>query len=243
MLQSHLSNVPFASNCNDVDINSVCAQVKPLNEPTEMSMHHFRGRIFKVFNKLWLDNGANLGSHDFVSSIDAELTAITDQFPWYFKDPARSVESKAPALPPNFGFVLWGHHLLGSCIAVQRVRMYRPFLQLQPGQMFQRCVTAESSTLTLYKALRSPDEARFRRSDKLRIQAYHVISAAIVLATFLLVEQPGNAASIRHDIEMIASDLQNPRTGNYRRQTLHRNYRRWSQSTASDLVYIRRQIL
>ncbi|KAF4475020.1 putative transcriptional regulatory protein [Colletotrichum fructicola Nara gc5] len=213
LLQSHLSNVPFPSNCNDVDINSVCAQVKPLNEPTEMSMHHFRGRIFKVFNKLWLDNGANLGSHDFVSSIDAELTAITDQFPWYFKDPARSVESKAPALPPNFGFVLWGHHLLDSCIAVQRVRMYRPFLQLKAGEMFQRCVTAGSSTLTLYKALRSPDEARFRRSDKLRIQAYHVISAAIVLATFLLVEQPANAASIRHDIEMIASDLQPPAPG------------------------------
>ncbi|KAF9874686.1 C6 transcription factor [Colletotrichum karsti] len=195
LLQSHLSNVPFPSNCNDVDINSVSAQVRPLNEPTEMN------------------NGANLSSHAFVSSIDAELTAITDEFPWYFKNLAQNMTIQNPALPPNFGFVLWGHHLLDSCIAVQRVRMYRPFLQPKAGEMFQRCVAAGSSTLTLYKAIRSPDEARFQRSDKLRIQAYHVISAAIVLATFLLVEQPANAVSIRHDIEMIASDLQPPAPG------------------------------
>lgn len=206
-----MSNVPFPSNCNDVDINSSSAQVRPLSEPTEMSMHHFRARIFKVLNKLWINNGANLGSHDFVSAIDEELAAVTDEFPWYFRNAAENATqtgSGGAALPPNFGFVLWGHHLLDSCIAVQRVRMYRPFLRPHAGEMFRRCVAAGSSTLTLYRAIRSRDEARFQRSDKLRIQAYHVISAAIVLATFLLVEQPVDAASIREDIEMVAADLQ-----------------------------------
>ncbi|KAF6811307.1 C6 transcription factor [Colletotrichum plurivorum] len=213
LLQSHMSNVPFPSNCNDVDITSTAAHIRPLSEPTEMSMHHFRGRIFKVLNKLWIDNGANLGSHAFVSAIDEELAAVTDEFPWYFRNPAENMASTqgsngTATLPPNFGFVLWGHHLLDSCIAVQRVRMYRPFLRPRAGEMFRRCVAAGSSTLTLYRAIRSRDEARFQRSDKLRIQAYHVISAAIVLATFLLVEQPADAASIRADIEMVAADLQ-----------------------------------
>ena len=218
LVQSYLSSVPFPSNCNDVDITPTSIKIRPLSEPTEMSMHHFRARIFKVLNRLYANNGAGLSSYAFISTIDAEITAITDQFPWYFQihQEEEPPSSTTPALSPrpftpNLTSIHWTHHLLHSCISVQRVRMYRPFLHHPSGDPWRRCVAAATSALAVYRRLRSRDVARFRRSQRAHVQAYQTFSTAVVLATFLLVERPPDddacVRAIREDVDMAVADL------------------------------------
>lgn len=179
---------------------------RPLTEPTEMSVHCFRAQIFKIFNKLYIDNGANLSSYAYVSEIDAEVDELLDSFPWYLQD---DFETLRHQLSPNFASVVtWMRHILQSCICIQRVRMYRPFLKPLVGDAWQKCVMASTSALTVYKSLRSPNVSRFQRSQKMHVQAYQVFSAAVALSTFLLVEMPSNADIIRADIELVTDDLQ-----------------------------------
>ncbi|KAJ9145455.1 Transcription factor [Pleurostoma richardsiae] len=210
LLQSHLSSVPFPSNCNDVDMTPTGINVRPLSEPTETSLHHFRARVFKVFNRLYINNCANLSSYSFVSAIDDEVTAITNEFPWYFDLPREGFVPPWERLPPNFSFLPWQYHLLHSCINIQRVRMYRPFLHPLPaGDSWARCVDAASSALAAYRAIRARDPRQLLRSHKTRSQAYQLVSSAVVIGTFLLVERPPDPAlsRIRSDVEMIITDL------------------------------------
>ncbi|CAM1505879.1 Fc.00g115160.m01.CDS01 [Cosmosporella sp. VM-42] len=205
LLQSYLSTVPFPSNCNDVDITSSSIQTRPMSEPTEMSVHYFRARIFKVLNKLYVNNGSNLTSYSFITQIDDEIDEIFDEFPWYLQDDPGNVRQM---LSPSFvNVITWMRHILQSCICIQRVRMYRPFLNPVVGNAWERCVAASTSALAIYKSLRSPNIARFQRSQKMHVQAYQVFSAAVALATFLLVEMPSNANIIRSDIELVIEDL------------------------------------
>lgn len=208
LLQSHLSTVPFPSNCNDVDITTTSINIRPESEPTEMSMHQCRARIFKVFNRLYNDGGVHLSSYNFVSDIDAEITSILDSVPWFFALPQESEPSPDSRLPSSFSFIPWGYHILHSCVYVQRLRMYRPFLHPLVGDSWQRCLDAASSALVVYRDLRSQDVPRFQRSHKMRVQAYQIVSAAMVLATFLLVERPPDPDRIRSDVDMVMSDLQ-----------------------------------
>ncbi|KND86235.1 hypothetical protein TOPH_09142 [Tolypocladium ophioglossoides CBS 100239] len=99
LLQSYLSSVPFPSNCNDVDMTPTSIRVSPISEPTEMSVHYFRARFFKVFNRLFVNNGANLSSYSFIAEIDAEIIAILEGLPWYLQHDLQTVQH---ALSPNF---------------------------------------------------------------------------------------------------------------------------------------------
>ncbi|KAF7552727.1 hypothetical protein G7Z17_g4116 [Cylindrodendrum hubeiense] len=129
-----------------------------------------------------------------------------DEFPWYLKDSPELLMSR---LSPNFfTTITWMRHILHSCICVQRVRMYRPFLNPLVGDSWERCVAGSTSALAVYKALRKPNIARFQRSQKMHVQSYQIFSAAVALATFLLVEMPSNADCIRADIEIVLEDLQ-----------------------------------
>lgn len=207
LAQCHQSSVPFPSNCHDIDISPTSINVQPLSEPTEMSCHVFRARIFKVLNKLFIDNGSQLSSYTFISKIDAEITAIMDEFPWYFQSSAEDCRPWPATLPPTFGFLPWQVHLLQNCIMIQRIRMYRQFLHPLMGDSLSRCMAAASSALSTYKVIRSQDTGRLQLSNKTRMQIYQIVSTALVLGTFLLVEQPLNSSSIRADIEMVRDDL------------------------------------
>lgn len=170
-----------------------------------MSIHCFRAQIFQVWGKLYMDNGAHLSSYSFIAQIDAEVTEVTNRFPWYLKDDPETLRQR---LSPGFAnMILWMRHILESSIYTQRVRLYRPFLNPLVGDSWRRCVTASTSVLAVYKALRATDVARFQRSQKMHVQAYQAFAAAVALATFLLVEMPSNANTIRTDIELVAEDL------------------------------------
>lgn len=161
--------------------------------------------MFKILNKLYINNGANLTSYAFVAEIDAEITEMMNDFPWYMQ---QEPEELLQRLSPGFVSTLtWMRHILHSCICVQRVRMYRPFLKPLVGDAWEKCVDASTSVLSIYKSLRSPNVARFQRSQKMHVQAYQVFSAAIAMATFLLVEMPSNAEILRADIELVIDDL------------------------------------
>ncbi|KAF7558024.1 hypothetical protein G7046_g5920 [Stylonectria norvegica] len=206
LLQSHICNVPFPANCNDVEITPTSIHERPIEDPTEMSVHVYRARLFKLLNKLYINNGAKLSSYSFISEIDAEISEIEEEYPWYLRSDPETLRRR---LSPGFvNIITWMRHILHSCICIQRVRMYRPFLNPVIGDSWQRCVAASTSALSVYKSLRSPDIARFQRSQKMHVQSYQVFSAAVAMSTFLLVEIPSNSEIIRADIELVIEDLQ-----------------------------------
>lgn len=152
-----------------------------------------------------MNNGANLSSYAFVAGIDNEMMAIMEDYPWYLRS-----EENSPLIyisPQIKKVLLWILHSLHSCICIQRIRMFRPFIHHDFGDALHRCVAASSSALAVYKSLRNPDIARFRRSQKMHFQAYQVFAAAVTMSTLLLVEMPPNAEPIRSDIELILEDL------------------------------------
>ncbi len=71
LIQSHLSKVPFPVYCNDIDISATYINPRQLNEPTDLSLNIIVYKIFKLFNKLFKDNGEHLRSYEFVEQIDA----------------------------------------------------------------------------------------------------------------------------------------------------------------------------
>ncbi|PKK43285.1 hypothetical protein CI102_13315 [Trichoderma harzianum] len=205
LLQSHLSTVPFPANCNDVDLGPSTFRPRPMSEPTEMSIHCFRARLFKVLNKLCMEHGSQPLSYEFIVRVDAEITEIMDDYPWYLKGDPESVTetmhlSVAKVVP-------WMRHVLHSAVHLQRMRMYRPFLNPVVDDAWLRCVTAATSALAVYKSLRNADLARFRRAQKMHVHTYQVFSVSVALATFLLVEMPSNPDPIRADIELVLEDL------------------------------------
>ena len=179
--------------------------VRPISEATQMSIHCFRAQLFRVFNKLYIDNGSHLSSYEFVVGVDAEISDIMETFPWYLQDDAQYVQTQ---LPPSLATVVtWMRHVLQSAICIQRVRMYRPFLNSMVGDSWQRCIIASTSALEIYKSLRAPDVEYFQRCQKMHVHAYQVFSVAIALSTFLLVEMPSNPQPIRADIDLVIEDL------------------------------------
>jgi hypothetical protein len=188
-----------------------------------MTVHHFRARLFKSWNRLYVNNGAHLLTYNFVAEIDDEITRIIEDLPWYLKDD-NSVGRRNPS-PEIANIVSWQHHLFQSCVSVQRVRMFRPFLNPRVGDSWQRCVLASASALSVYKSLRSSgtDLAQFQRSQKPYVAAYQIFSPAVTLATLLLVELPASMDYIRTDIEMVLEDLHafNESVHHVRRLPLH----------------------
>jgi hypothetical protein len=186
-------------------MSAAAVNPRPITEPTEFSAHVFRARVFKILSQLYVDNGVNLSSYRFVDEVDGKLSDLLASVPWYLKDDLDSLRRR---LPSRLATTLaWQRHILHSCIGTQRVRMYRPFLHSLEGDAWQRCVEASTGTLAVYKSLRSRNLAQFQRSQKMHVQAYQVFSAAVALATFLLVEMPSNAGVLRADIELVLEDL------------------------------------
>ncbi|KAL2204243.1 hypothetical protein CC79DRAFT_1360159 [Sarocladium strictum] len=205
LLQAHTSSVPFPSNCNDEDMSATAVNPRPITEPTHFSVHLFRAQLFKILSQLYVDNGAHLSSYQFVDQVDRKLSNVLTSVPWYLTDDLDSLRRR---LPSRLATTLsWQRHILHSSISTQRVRMYRPFLHPLQGDAWQQCVEASTGTLSVYKTLRSRDIAHFQRSQKMHVQAYQVFSAAVALATFLLVEMPSNAGVLRADIELVLEDL------------------------------------
>lgn len=204
-MQSHLSTVPFPANCNDVDLGPSTFRPRPMSEPTEMSIHCFRARLFKVLNKLCSEHGSQPLSYEFIVQVDAEITEIMDGYPWYLKGDPESVTEAMPRSVANV--VSWMRHVLHSAIHLQRMRMYRPFLNSVVDDAWVRCVTAATSALAVYKSLRNADLPRFRRAQKMHVHTYQIFSVSVALATFLLVEMPSNPGPIRSDVELVLEDL------------------------------------
>jgi hypothetical protein len=77
--------VPASLNCNDEDINRTTIHVRLVDEPTEMSLNIARGKIFITLNRLYVESGNRLSDHEFVASIDSELTEIMNNLSWFLK--------------------------------------------------------------------------------------------------------------------------------------------------------------
>ncbi|WEW62004.1 hypothetical protein PRK78_007504 [Emydomyces testavorans] len=198
------SRVPFPSHCNDVDVTETTVDPKPLDEPTDMSANIFRAEIFIIFRKLFENDAELLSSYEHVKSIDDQIEHLMASFPWYLQINANR---ECAMLPEHLEFIAWQHHLLHSCICMQRIRMNRPFIHTRTGQSWDVCAKAANEVLSVYHCLRNRNVEEFRKSQKFLIQGYQIFSAAVALAAFLLVERSFPADNIRKDIEVVISDL------------------------------------
>lgn len=176
-------------------------------------MHHFRARFYKALNKLRIENGVHALDYTYVYGIDEEITAIFNDTPW---ENAKSSfrETDPPSCTgdvqsADFSIFCLQYHVINSCINTHRMRMYRPFLNPPIGDAWQRCLDSATLALSTYKALRSIDVASLRKSHQVALAKYQVFTAAVTLATYLLVERPDGpqALLIRSDVEMIIQDL------------------------------------
>lgn len=188
-----------------MDIVETAVHVRPLTEPTDLSMSISRYKMFNIFNKLYKDSGGHLQSREFVQGIESELKRLEEDLPWFFK-----VENIGEFLScaPELEVVAWSFHLLHSCLCLQRLRMYRPFLQERTPETWDRCVKAAESALDVYKALRAQDLDSFRQSPKFRGgNGYQTFSVATFLGLFLLIENPDSPDRIRADLDLVLADF------------------------------------
>ena len=170
-----------------------------------MSYNILRAKLMAILQKLYVDNCSRLTSYNFVQSIDAEMMQVVDSFPWYFR--IRRDEEGIPALAMGTNDLSWQQHLLHTCICVQRIRMYRPFLHPPVGAAARICSESAESVLSVYTLLRNSYSEQLRRSPRFVLQSYQIYSAAVALAAFLLVERTFPPQRIRKDIEMVIADL------------------------------------
>jgi hypothetical protein len=203
-IESHLSEVPSPLNCNDIDIKDNSVELRPLSEPTAMSANAIKARLVRAMNKLYINNGAYLLSFEFVLSIDSEIKDIMSNLPWYLQV---DKSGAGPTLPRAYDFIRWQHHLLHTFVSVQRIRMFRPFLQCQNDIAHSICVQSAESALDVYRSIRIRDPTFFLKSHRFICQCYQTFSTAIILAVFLLVEKPSDSTSIRADVEMSLEHL------------------------------------
>lgn len=192
-------------NCNDDDMTETSIKRRPFEEPTEMSYNILRAKLMAVLQKLYVDNCSRLSSYDFIQQIDGEMMQLVESFPWFFR--IRSDEEGIPTLAMGVSEYSWAQHLLHSCICVQRIRMYRPFLHPPVGAASRICRESAEDVLSVYALLRSSCGEPLRRSPKFALQSYQIYSAAVALAAFLLVERTFPSQRIRKDIEMVIADL------------------------------------
>ncbi|KEF51871.1 uncharacterized protein A1O9_12209 [Exophiala aquamarina CBS 119918] len=209
LVQSHLSEVPFPQNCDDCDLTATSILVRPIEQPTVMSQHVFRAKVFKVLNRLYANNGSDITDYDAVSAVDQEVTTIVNQYPWYLLRQADSGSSPfiSTSLPPSFDYLQWQQHVVHTSICIQRIRMYRPFLRTHFESCWSKCVAATEDAFAVYHDIRSSDPERFRRSSKKIVQSYQIFCAAISIAVFLVVERPILPSKILSDIELVMHDL------------------------------------
>ncbi|RVX71472.1 hypothetical protein B0A52_05044 [Exophiala mesophila] len=208
LIQSHLSDVPFPLNCDDCDLTPTSVSSRPMDHPTVMTVHVFRARIFKVLNTLYADNGIKTSSYETVESIDNEILAIIDQFPWYLLPQSPSSPTfVSTTLPPYYDYLQWQHHLVHNSVSVQRIRMFRPFLRTHFERCWSRCISAAEGAFAVYNCMRVVDPVRFRTSKKKLSQAYQLFCSAVSTAIFLLVERPILPAKILSDIELVIQDM------------------------------------
>ncbi|KAL6251595.1 hypothetical protein RBB50_001805 [Rhinocladiella similis] len=212
LIQAHLSDVPLPQNCEDCDITSTTINCRPLEEPTVMTVHVLRARLFKTFSKLYANNASASSSYDEVCAIDREILTIVNHFPWFLKtyaDQGQSTVVISPTLPPAYDHIQWQHHLIHNSICVQRIRMYRPFLRSPfHNDCWSKCIEAIEGAFAVYHAIRDTDPVRFQRSQKMLVQSYQIFCSAVSIAVFLLVERPAIPSRMQSDIEIVIQDLQ-----------------------------------
>ncbi|KAH8821978.1 hypothetical protein F5884DRAFT_659995 [Xylogone sp. PMI_703] len=204
-IQARLSKVPLPLNCNDIDITEMSIHPRPMDQPTEMTQHIFRARMFKIFNKLYVDDGANLSSYEFVKSIDDEISTMIEDFPWYL-----TISNGIPAtttLPPDLDFVSWQFHILHTCICTHRIRMYRCFLQTPLEEAWNKCIKAAKDAFIVYRYIRDQAGERFTKSQKFLAQAYQIFSMGVAIAGLLIFDNSTSNVELRNDIEMAITDL------------------------------------
>ena len=204
LVQSYLSPVPFPTTCNDEDILPDQITPRTSDQPSRLGMNIMRNRVIKILNGLYRDNGAHLSSLEAVRKIDREITAVLESAPWYLKINDRGT---CPDLPHELECISWQHHIFHAFICLQHVRMYRPFLRSRTGNSWSICFNAVQDIFVVYLHLRTV-LGGFERSLKFRMQIRQTVQAAIIAATFLLVERPTNPQRIRQHLETVATDLE-----------------------------------
>ncbi|TPX24637.1 hypothetical protein DIZ76_010068 [Coccidioides immitis] len=204
LISTSPSKVPFPAHCNDDDITETSIKPRPMEEPTDTTANILRAEAFMIFEKLYNTDVDLLSSYEYVKSVDDEIADLVSKFPWYFQiGPNR----ECAILGDHLEFITWQHHMINSCICMQRIRMNRPFIHTRTGNSWEVCVKAANDVLAVYSNLRNRNVDEFRKSQKFLIQGYQTFSAAVSLAGFLLVERAFPADNIRKDIEMIIADL------------------------------------
>lgn len=207
LIHTPLSKVPMPVNCNDTDVTATSIIPRPMEVPTDMSALICRVKAFRIFRKLYFNDGAYLSSYSYIQSIDKEIQTLIAEFPWYFRIGSEESLRHLPTLDS----IAWQHESLHICICLQRIRMNRPFLHARIGESWGVCFKAAQEMLAPYRRMREVNVERFRQSQKFLIQGYQSYTAAVTLAAFLLVERslPGFSSEfMRHDIEMVISDLE-----------------------------------
>lgn len=205
VIQVHSSKVPLPANCNDEDVTDTFIKERSLDEPTELSYNILRARVMAVLQKLYVDNCSRLMSYSFVQSIDAQMMQVVNSFPWYCR--IRRDQEGVPALAMGMSDLSWQQHLLHTCICVQRIRMYRPFLHPPAGSASRICAESAEDVLSVYSLLRNSYGEQLPRSPRFILQCYQIYSVAVALAAFLLVERTFPSLRIRKDIEMVITDM------------------------------------
>lgn len=182
-------------------------------EPTETSLNVLRIQFVKIYSRLYADSGSKESSFDYVMSVDSEILELLDQFPWYFQPSEIAATVK---LPKEFNFIAWQSHLLHTYIHVQRLRMFKPFLQTCRGPALRMSIRAAESALAVYRSLRKTATQSQLLSLKAATHCWQICSTAISLGIFILVERPEGLQNVRSDMELVISDLEELTAAGYK---------------------------
>jgi hypothetical protein len=204
-IRAYESPVPIPLNCNDIDMTPHSFRSRPIEEPTETSLNVIRIQFVKIISRIYTESGSKELTFDLVVSVDSEVLALLDQFPWYFQPNRMDSVMK---LPKEFNFISWQSHLLHTFIHVQRLKMYKPFLQTARGPALEMSIGAAESALAVYRSLKRNHSNFSPFTMKAAAHSWQICSTAITLGIFILVERPERLQNVCDDIELVISDLE-----------------------------------
>lgn len=199
-------------NCNDIDMTSSLISPRPMAEATESSMSILRAESTRIFNRVFIDPDVQ-PPYEYIRTIEADVIALTKRFPWFIELGSESEERSGflESLPKTLASLPWQCHLVQSYLCVQRIRLYRPFLNDQSVPACQASVDAAIAAFAIYRTIRTqrPDgQATVRH--RFSMQAYQLFSTAITSLLLLVKERPANksATAIAAEVEMVIGDLE-----------------------------------
>ncbi|CDK26232.1 unnamed protein product [Kuraishia capsulata CBS 1993] len=195
---------PLPSNCHDSEITKCSIKVRPMSEPTYVSVTILIIQLMRICNHLWEENGVYTTDINRVIEVDKKMNQLLEQRPWYLQF---LPDGSLPKLPEaeNMHLVHWQFQNLYSCIMTQKLRMFRVYLSPRNQYAYNACEAAIHSVFDVYDQLRKIPN--IEGTSTFLVQGYQTFSGAVALSAFLLVEQPHNADDVFEEVARLLEDM------------------------------------